>query len=87
MDLGFNRISVDFLFTDLSSGLTFAEVARSAQPGDTEKAERNRHNARVAYDTILRFRDRTSMLDAEKVRLAEGLDELRNVLRSLGEKV
>lgn len=87
MDPGFNRISIDFLFTELSSGFTFAGVALSALPGDRERIERNTHNARKAYDTILRFQERTFMRDAEKVRLAEGLDELKKALRSLGEKV
>lgn len=87
MDMDFEDISLEFLYTELSSGLTFANVALSAQPGDTDKVKRNRHNARVAYDTILRFQPRVNMLDAEKTRLAEGLGKLKQALRSLGEKL
>ena len=85
--MDFDDVSLEFLFTELSSGLTFASVALSAQPGDTEKIKRNSHNARIAYETILRFQPRVNMLDAEKTRLAEGLDELKKVLRSLGENI
>ena len=85
-DMDFDDVSLEFLFTELSSGLTFANVALSAQPGDTEKVKRNRHNARVAYDSILRFQPRVNMLDADKTRLAEGLKELKELLRLLGEK-
>lgn len=87
MDMDFDDVSLEFLFTELSSGLTFAKLALSAQSADTDKFKRNSHNARIAYDTILRFQPRVNMLDADKTKLAEGLNALKRVLRSLGEKV
>lgn len=77
---------VDFLFAELQAGLTFARIASSRTSGP-EKVERNRYNARKAYDSILHFRERVSLSDPEVARLTAGVKELRKALEGLGEVV
>ena len=79
--------NVEFLFAELASGLTFARLARGARPDDPEKLERNRKNARKAYDSLLHFRPRASLSPEERTRFEEGKKELQEALRTLGENV
>ena len=45
--------SVEFLLTDLETGLTFMDVAQTS--GNQEIKQRNHTNAHVAYDTVIRL--------------------------------
>lgn len=81
-----NSAPIEFLFTELDTGLTFARIAVGAKP-DSTRTERNRKNARKAYDSLLHFQEKTPMSPSEKTRLEAGKKELREALRSLGEKV
>jgi hypothetical protein len=88
MDARLNpRPGLEFLFVEIRTGMTFARIARDALPFENEKAERNRGNARKAYDTVLKFRGRVKMNSAANKALDAGLDELRTSLRTLGEPV
>ncbi|HEY6253368.1 MAG TPA: hypothetical protein VI685_25710 [Candidatus Angelobacter sp.] len=83
-DLG--SANVEFLFTELETGLTFARLASAAKDNPT-KVERNTRNARKAYDSLLHFQERVSLSPEAKVKFEAGKDELRDSLRLLGEKV
>jgi hypothetical protein len=48
-----NNSKLDFLHTDLDTGLTMAQMAADANRG-SEKRSRNARNARTAYNAVLR---------------------------------
>lgn len=77
---------IEFLFTELQAGLTFARLALSFKADDA-KIERNRKNARKAWDSLLHFQGRISLSREEKTKFEEGKKELRAALHRLGEKV
>ncbi|HEY6971029.1 MAG TPA: hypothetical protein VJA94_17595 [Candidatus Angelobacter sp.] len=79
--------NVEFLFTELKTGLTFANMAISAPADKTERIERDRKNARKAYDTLLKFQSRVLFSEAEEVKFAAGLEDLETALRKLGESI
>ena len=76
-----------FLFTEIETGLTFADIALGAKPHDVDKIRRNTANARTAYDTVLRFRSRVDVDEAGAKRLEAVLAQLRAALLELGESV
>lgn len=78
---------LSFLLTEISSGLSFARIAREASPDDSGKTERNRRNARTAYETVLKFRNRVRLSDSASKKLETHLEELRSSLRQLGESL
>ncbi len=81
--MGQSSLSVEFLKTELETGITFAQLALSARRED--KIERTKANARKAYDTALKFMDK---LAPEKSAELNGLlQNLRTRLRDLGEPV
>ncbi len=75
---------VKALKTDLKVGLTFAVVALRS---DTPERRRNRRNARVAYDTVLRFAKRVPLSPADKAEIESRAAKLRAALKQLGESV
>jgi hypothetical protein len=77
---------VDFLFAELQAGLTFARIA-TAKRSSPEKRTRNTSNARKAYDSILHFRERVALSNAETTKLKHGMNELKKALQGLGETV
>jgi len=79
--------TVEFLFAELTAGLTFARIAIGAKPQDADKIERNRKNARKAYDSLLHFQENISLTGEEKKRYESGKSELKAALRCLGEQV
>ena len=79
--------NIGFLFAELRTGLTFANIAISASADKPERIERSRKNARKAYDTLLKFQPRTSLSEAERIKFAVGLDELKKALRKLGDSI
>ena len=80
-----NTAGLEFVLTELRTGLTFANLALSAQRYDTDKVKRNTKNARKAYDTLLMFWQQVSLSDKEVLRLNAELDRLKKALRQLGE--
>jgi len=80
-----NQARVDFIRSDLDAALTFAQIARESR--DAEKTTRNTRNARLGYDTVVRFLHRTTLSMDEQVYVDEKLDQLRLALVALGESV
>jgi hypothetical protein len=80
------RTGFGFLMTEIQTGLTFASIALTAGD-DLNKLVRNSDNAKLAYDTVLRFRDRVQMNEQAAAQLEAGLEKLRVCLRELGEDV
>jgi hypothetical protein len=74
---------INFLRTELHTGLTLARLALSADRKD--KHERNRMNARKAYDAVLRFAPRIMLRRDEAKEIKSRLSELKSDLQSLGE--
>jgi hypothetical protein len=81
------KVGMDFLLTEIGTGMTFSKLARDANPNDADKRKRNRHNARIAYDTVLKFRGRVRLDERANEILDDQLEELRSCLRELGEVV
>ena len=78
-----DAVSVEFVKTELQTGITFADLALSAKCA--EKLERNKASARKARDTALRFWNKLTSEDAAE--LDAILKRLRRKLRDLGEFV
>jgi len=72
-----------FLRTELHTGLTLARLALNADRKD--KTDRNRMNARKAYDAVLRFAPRTMLTQDEAKEIKSRLSELKSDLQTLGE--
>ncbi len=72
------------VMTELRVGLTFVKVALEARAG-SEKRVRNRIQARKAYDTIVKFRNRFSFTPADEQAINAGLAQLKSALEQLGD--
>jgi Spy/CpxP family protein refolding chaperone len=81
--MGQNPLSVEFLKTELETGITFAQLALSARRED--KIERTKANARKAYDTAVKFMER--LTPEKSAELDSLLQNLRTRLQDLGESV
>lgn len=79
----FNRTMTDFLKVDVSTGLTFTELALTTE--DPEKKRRNRKSARRAYDTVTKQMKKVHPSDRDMEELDANLDRLRAELTQLGE--
>jgi hypothetical protein len=77
----------EFLLTEMNTGITFAKLAVSARKTDSKKMERNRKNARKAYDSLLHFQDRVALSAQQAAALKAGKKQLQQLLRALGEAV
>ena len=78
-----NRVSADFLKTDLNTALTFAKIARET---DNEvRRKRNCYAARKAYETVVKVLTRIDLKVEELVDVKRGLDQLKGELEALGE--
>jgi hypothetical protein len=80
----FDQAGIDFIRAELKTGSTLAHIALNA---DGEKRERNRINARKAYDSILHFLPTSMLSDVELAEIKESLAKLQGDLQSLGEEV
>ena len=80
-----NATNVDFLRIDAETALTFSRIALDTQ--DEEKKERNRKNARKAYDTILRLWDGVIFTPEQEGHIREMLSHLKDDLTRLGENL
>ncbi len=77
-----HRVGVEFLLTDLRTGMTFLDLADVTHSAAIR--ERNRNNARVVYDTVLRLMSRLSPTEEERSNLEDRLSELRKRLIEVG---
>ena len=75
----------EFLRAELETGLTLAAIALDA--ADERKTNRNRTNARKAYDSLLRFIPRAQLTPKETDEIKSALEVLRSKLLELGEEV
>ncbi len=79
-----NAARVKALMADLAAGLAFAKIA-SERTADSTKRERNRRNARKAYDSVVKFAKRASLASTEERALNDGLAKLKSALEQLGD--
>lgn len=82
---GLSGAGTEFLRSELLAGITRAKIAQSTL--DASKKQRNRLEARKAYDAILRFLPQTLLSQEEKEQIDSKLTELKSALRSIGEEV
>jgi hypothetical protein len=73
--------TLDFLRTELETGLTFARVALSAR--DEDKIRRNQLNAQKAYDTFCRYFANAAISEAESNEMHATAAELKGLLGKL----
>ena len=71
--------------TELRTGLTMARIALEAE--SRNKVDRNRVNARKAYDTALRFLAKTPLTDEEAEEIRGMITRLKLALAELGEEL
>jgi hypothetical protein len=81
-----NQAGVDFLKIEVRTALTFASIALESA-NDAEKRNRNRANARKAYEVAMIWFYRLSLSEAEIREIEEKLRELRSALKRLGERL
>jgi len=76
---------VDFIRSELATGLTLSKIAKDS--AWHAKSDRNRANARKAYDAVIRFLPRVTLTDEEALELKAKLEHLKGELTKLGEEV
>lgn len=80
-----NASGAGFLRSELRTGMTLTRIAmQSVHP---DRVDRNRANAKKAYDSVLRFLPKAQLGNEEEMEIRDGLAELKFALQSLGEKV
>lgn len=82
-NLDLNQTRADFLKTELSLGLTFADMALNS--ADDEKTKRNCKNARTAYNALVKFSDGVALSKGDSEHMASGMALLKSQLVLLGE--
>lgn len=85
--LSFDQIAqtaATFLITDLGVAMTLIRIAGNAAEG-SEKRNRNRANARRAYDAVSRISAHVFLAADDRQVVDERLAELRSALEQLGE--
>lgn len=80
----YHQSGLQFVNAELDTGLTFARIALGAK--GRAKIDRNRMNARKAYDSALHFRATTSLNAEESRSINEKFAALKSKLEKLGEK-
>jgi hypothetical protein len=80
-----NGGEVEFLRAELDTGFTLARIALHATHED--KTNRNRRNARKAYDSLLHFIPRATLAPEEADEIKSKLETLRSKLLELGEEI
>jgi hypothetical protein len=81
-----DAVGLEFLRTELTTGLTFSKIALD-ETKDESKVERNRANARKAYNAVLHFMPGTILSAAESQEIEARMAQLRSALQQLGEDV
>jgi hypothetical protein len=79
-----NATNADFLRIDAETALTFSQIALEAD--NPEKRNRNHQNARKAYDTIMRLRQKVVFTPAQEESMNQKMEQLKRDLTRLGEK-
>jgi hypothetical protein len=79
----FHQSGFQFINTELDTGMTFLRIAVGAK--GRKKIERNRVNARKAYDSALHYLPSTSLAADEARMIKEKIAALRSGLEKLGE--
>ena len=77
-------ISVDFLFTDLDTAMTFAEVAEAT--GVEKTARRSRSKARRCYESVLRLLPNVALNAEQEKDIHHKLAALKARLEAVGEQ-
>jgi hypothetical protein len=75
---------IDFVFTELSTAITFCEIATSA--ADPERKKRNVANAREGYAVAMRFARGAALSPKERKLFDDQTRELKSRLQDLGER-
>lgn len=78
-----NVMGIQFLLTELDTGFTFVHLSESAH-GDL-KMERNRKNARAAYNSVLHFFKDVALDQEQSQKVRAKLTSLKTRLQNLGE--
>jgi uncharacterized protein YPO0396 len=81
----FHVATIGFLNTEADVGLNFAHLAADSR--DAKKMVRNRCNAREAYDSVLKRLDRAAPTEEELEVIQQKMATLRELLKSLGERM
>ena len=80
----YHQSGIQFVNVELDTGLTFLRIAIGAKR--RSKTDRNRLNARKAYDSALHFLANVSLNQEEMRLVQEKLASLKSGLQKLGEK-
>lgn len=80
----FHRATLSFVKTELEVAETFADIALESDDGAS--LPRNRQNARKAYDTALRFPQRTPLTAVQDSEIGARLASLKSEPTELGEE-
>ena len=80
-----DKSGVDFLLIELDAALTFLDVADTSRIDET--VDRNHRNARKAYDTVLRLREKVRPNPEQQQLITEKLLRLRERLEAAGEQI
>lgn len=78
-----NAANADFLTIDVQTALTFSGLA--LETDSEEKKQRNRKNARKAYDTILHLWHGVTFTPSQEAYMHEMMYRLKNELARLEE--
>lgn len=78
------KAGFSFLVTDLDLAITMAHIA-SQSGQDPEKRNRNRDNARRAFDSVSRLTQKAVLDEGEREQVNEKLAKLKSALKQLGE--
>ncbi len=80
----YNRLFTTILKTDVEVGLTFSTIALQSVRNES-KRERNRKNARIAHDSVLRHVQQLSLSGEDMAEIYSKLAQLKGALLELGE--
>jgi hypothetical protein len=74
------EVGLAFLLVEIRTGLTLVDMAKVEDPHDPVKIAHSIGNARKAYETVQRLRQRVDLNEAENAKIDEGLQKLESAL-------
>jgi hypothetical protein len=80
-----SQLVFDFLMTEIDTGLIFASLSNDPT-FDSEKSIRNHRNARLAYQTVVRFMPSARLSAEQSNRITTELDRLACALGGIEER-